>query len=132
MTTTGVFSLKGLDEYLNKIAQAGQDVDASAERAVTAGGDLALAGMQDRAPVLTGELKAALECAAPAHDGNFVSVRVGMPAAAIDADLARYANVQEYGSAHTPAHPYIRPTFQADKAKVFAAMRESLEQDGIV
>ena len=40
MTVRYQMKLKGLDEYLEHIAQSGQDVDAAAAKAVAAGGDI--------------------------------------------------------------------------------------------
>lgn len=131
MTCRGSFDLKGLDDYLEKIARADRDVDQAAEKAVVVGGDVILNGLWERVPRDTGYLAETLDRTAPAQDGNFVFVEVGMPRTA-PADVARYGNVQEYGSADTPAQPYIRPTFDEDKAKMRRAQRASLEADGIL
>ena len=131
------FELKGLDEYLERIVQAGQDVDAAAGRAVKAGGDVLLLGMQRRVPKDTGNLEEHLERSEVDQDGNFVFVSVGMkPAAEVDADTARYGNAQEYGykrgKKHYPARSYIRASFDSDKSKVRAAQKKSLQGDGVI
>lgn len=131
MTSRASFSLKGLDDYLEKIVQAGKEVDEAAEKAVVVGGDVMLNGLWQRVPRDTGYLAETLDRTAPERDGNFVFVEVGMPRNA-PADVARYGNVQEYGSADTPAQPYMRPTFAEDKAKMRRAQRASLEADGIL
>jgi len=131
MTSRASLSLKGLDEYLEKIARAGQDVDEAAANAVVAGGDVLLDGMLRRVPIRTGLLSDTLSRTEPVRDGNLVAVEVGMPRNA-PADVARYGNVQEYGSAETAAQPYIRPTIDQDAAKARQAQRKSLEQDGIL
>lgn len=131
-------SLKGLDDYLEAVDQAGHDVDDAAERAVCAGGDVAEEGMQRRAPVgkppkdkHPGLLRKTIRRSAPEREGNTVSVDVGVLRDA-PAEVARYGNVQEFGSVHQPAQSYVRKTMDEDKRKVFAAERESLEEDGIL
>ena len=131
------FELKGLDEYLERIVQAGQDVNAAAGRAVAAGGDVLLAGMQRRVPKDTGNLEDHLERSEVDQDGNFVFVSVGMkPAREVDADTARYGNAQEYGykrgKKHYPPRSYIRASFDSDKSKARAAQKKSLKGDGVI
>jgi HK97 gp10 family phage protein len=125
------FSLKGFEEYLELIAKAGHDVDAAADQANIAGGDVLLDGMLRRVPRKTGNLAEHLERTEPKVDGNFHYIEVGMPRKT-DAETARYGNVQEYGSAHTPAQPYIRPAFDEDKAKARKAQREKLKKAGVL
>ena len=134
MVCRASFTLKGLDEYLEKIAQAGLDVDQAAAHAVVAGGDVLVTGMVKRAPEKTGNLKRHLQRTKPVLEGNVTFILVGVLDGEYlpDAKLATYANVQEYGSAHTPAHPYIRPTFDEDKSKMRAAERAALQADGIL
>ena len=126
----GYFKLKGFDEYLQVIADAGKSVDGAAEKAVIAGADVLLAGMQRRVPKDTLNLHDHLKRTQPKREGNFVSVQVGVLEA--DADTARYGNVQEFGSATMKAQPYIRPTLDGDRAKMRRAQREALEADGVL
>ena len=131
MTTHASLNLKGLDAYLEKVAQAGRDVDQAAANAVTAGGDVLLAGELELVPRDTNLLAETLARSTPAQDGNFIYVEVGMPRGA-PAEVARYGNVQEYGSSSMAAQPYIRPAIDQKAAKVRAAEKKSLEQDGIL
>jgi HK97 gp10 family phage protein len=125
------FSVMGFEEYLERIARAGRDIDAAAGKAVAAQGDLILEGMEARAPVLTGKLKITLARTPVRQDGNFVYIEVGMPRDA-DADVARYGNAQEYGTSSMPAHSYIRAGFDEKKNKARALARKVLEQDGML
>lgn len=129
MTVRASLTTKGLEEWLEALVQAGKDVDASADRALEAGAGVALDGMQKRVAVLTGNLQAHIQASAPQQDGNFHSVDVGL-LRGVDAETARYGNVQEFGSANMPAHPYIRPAMDEDKRAILAAERESLKADG--
>jgi HK97 gp10 family phage protein len=131
MTVRFQMDLKGMAEYLEQIVQAGRDVDAAAAKAVAAGGDVVHGSMLDKVPVLSGNLKSKLERTEPTQEGNFISVEVGM-SKNTDADTAIYGNVQEYGSATNPAQPYIRPSFDENKAKVRAAEKAVLQEEGFV
>lgn len=128
---------KGFEEYLEKIARAGRDIDAVADQALEAGGKILLDGMERRVPVGTaphdphpGNLKAHLELMGPFQDGNFHYIDVGL-GKSTDADTARYGNVQEFGSATTPAQPYVRPTLDSDMAKARRAMKDIFVESGI-
>ena len=134
MTTRGTINLKGLEEYLENIAQAGENVDEAAARAVDAGAEVVLESMHRLVPKDTGNLDEHLMKTDPQQDGNFIFSEVGMPKgkANLDADTARYGNVQEYGSARTHAQPYIRPSFDKTKSAVRKAERESLKGDGVI
>jgi len=122
---------QGFAEYLEKIAQAGSDIDAAADEALQAGGTILLDGMQRRVPKDTGNLEAHLELMGPVQDGNFHYVDVGL-GKGTDADTAGYGNVQEFGSATTPAQPYVRPTLDSDMGKAKKAMKAVFEESGLI
>lgn len=130
MTTRGTISLKGFDEYLERVAKAGRDVDKAAAEAVAAGGDVLLEGMQRRVPKDTYNLEQHLERTEPKRDGNYTFVEVGLSKQA-DADTARYGNAQEYGSSSMAAQPYIRPTLDEDGSKARAAVGKTLKEAGV-
>jgi HK97 gp10 family phage protein len=117
--------LSGFDEFLEKLKELGQDVDKAAARALEAGAAVAVAGMQSRVAIDTGNLKEHLGAGKVVLDGNRSTIEVGLVKP--DAKTARYAMVQEYGSANVRAHPYIRPTLAEDKSKIRAAMRAELK-----
>ncbi|MDD5367461.1 MAG: HK97 gp10 family phage protein [Anaerolineaceae bacterium] len=120
---------KGFEDYLERIAQAGQDIDQVADEALQAGGAVLVDGMQARVAVDTHNLQSKIDCSEPQQDGNFHFVEVGL-LKDTDADTARYGNVQEFGSANMPAHPYIRPTLDSDMGKARRAMRQVFEEKG--
>jgi len=121
---------KGFEEYLERIARAGKDIDVIADQALTAGGEILLDGMHRRVPKDSGNLDAHLELMGPVQDGNFHYIDVGL-GKGTDADTARYGNVQEFGSATTPAQPYVRPTLDSDMGKARRAMREVFMESGL-
>lgn len=134
MATTGYISTKGFDEYLEKLAAAGRDVDVSAQKALLAGAEVAKKGMQRRAPKDEHNLEKHIKIDGPHQEGNFSYADVGVihKKEFTDADTARYGNSQEYGTSSMPAHPYIRPTIKGDSGKVRSAMRKSLKEDGTI
>ena len=134
MAVRSKLTTKGFEKYLENIAKAGRDVDASADRALLAGGELLQDGMIRRAPELTGNLKGHIKIKGPEQEGNFHSIEVGVihDRKFTDEETARYANAQEYGTSSMGAQPYVRPTLDEDKRKARKAMKESLEKDGVI
>lgn len=122
---------KGFEEYLEKLVQAGKDVDAVADQALTAGGQVLLDGMHRRVPKDTGNLDEHLKMSAPQQDGNFHYIDIGL-LHGTDPTTARYGAVQEFGSAHTAAQPYIRPTLDSDMGKARKAMRKVFEEQALL
>lgn len=139
MTTHARLDVKGLDEYMERIQQAGIDIDAAAQRALEAGGKILHAEMDALVPVgdpdddpHSGNLKKHVTIEGPFRDGNVNYVIVGVVRA--DADTAIYGNVQEYGSPskHIKPQSYIRAAIDHKKAAVRRAIRESLKSEGFV
>jgi len=126
----GFFKLTGFDEYLDKIALAGKDVDQAAENAVVAGADVIVEIMLDKVPRDENDLANHIKRTEPKHDGNFVSVEAGVLNADKRTDL--YGLVQEFGSSSNKAQPYFRPAVNKGRTKVYKAQRASLEKDGVL
>jgi HK97 gp10 family phage protein len=119
---------KGLEEWLERLAQAGQDIDAVAGEALVAGGEILLDGMRRRVPVDTHNLQNHLNLQGPSQDGNFIFVEVGLQGA--EAETARYGAAQEFGTSSMPAQPYVRPTLDEDMKKARAKMVETFAEKG--
>ncbi len=131
MAVRAKMDLKGFDEYLENIARAGQAIDPVASRAVEAGGEVLLSGMQSRAPKDTHNLEHSLKVDGPHQDGNLHYVEVGLPRGT-DAETARYGNAQEYGTSSMAAQPYVRPTLDSDMSKARKAMRQVFEDEELL
>lgn len=131
MAVRAKLETKGFAEYLERIAQAGKDVDLAAAEALQAGGEVLLAGMQRRVPKDTHNLEQHLAVDGPHRDGNFHYVEVGLDKKS-DADTARYGNAQEFGTSSMAAQPFVRPTLDTDMAKARRAMRDVFEANGII
>lgn len=130
MTTRTKLTTKGLEAYLEKVADAGAKIDPAADRALVAGGAVLAEGMEERAPKLSGELASKIKATEPAQDGNFHYIEVGV--ITDDAEVARYGNVQEFGSSTNAAQPYVRPTLDGDMTKARGEMRKSLKKDALL
>lgn len=131
MAVRAKIDLKGFGDLLEEIAKLGGDIDAATDRALMAGGEVLLGGMQRRVRKDTHNLEEHLVIEGPVRDGNFHYVEVGLSSKA-DAETARYGNVNEYGSSSMPAQPYIRPAVEEDRRKVDAAIKESLRSEGVI
>lgn len=130
MTTRVKVSMKGFDEYLEQLANAGEDVDQSIAKALDAGADVAKKGMVKRVPKDTHHLENHINKTEVKRSGNFSFIEIGVLNA--DEEIARYGNAQEYGTSSMAAQPYIRPTISADSRKIRKAMKDSLIQDGTI
>lgn len=140
MPTHAGLSLKGLEKYIEDLAAAGVDVDASAARALIAGGDEIKAGQLaeiDRQNIYeTGDLREHITRTTPITNGNVTRVDVGvfdgdfLP----DGELARKALANEYGytrgGKHYPARSYIRAGADTRRAAAMKKMKDSLINDG--
>jgi len=115
---------KGFSEYLERLHEAGEDIDRIADQALEAGGDILLQGMDQRVPRgETGNLAAALDRSEPEQDGNFHFVTIGL-GPETSADVLRYGGAQEFGwGPDHPAQPYIRPAIDEDMRSARAAMK---------
>lgn len=117
---------EGLQRMMEELARLeGTELDATAAEILEAGADVALAGMERRAPVKTGKLKGHLKKGPVQQDGNRSVVEIGI----LDApgEVVRYGTAQEYGTSSVPAQSYMRETMKLDRAKIYAAMRKVLE-----
>jgi len=132
MTTKGYISTKGFAEFLEKIVEAGRDVDEAAAIALIEGCEVLKEGMQERVPKDSWNLHDHIQIDGPHQEGNYVYAEVGVihKKQFTDAETARYGNSQEYGTSSMPAQPYIRPTLAEDKRKARKAMRDSLIESG--
>jgi HK97 gp10 family phage protein len=134
MATQTNLKTNGFDEYLEKIARAGTNIDASVDKALLVGGVVIQEEMITNTPLLTGNLAEHIQIKGPERDGNYHSIEVGLihDSAFTDAETARYGNAQEYGSVKNAAHPYIRPGMKTGGPKATKKMKESLIEDGAI
>jgi hypothetical protein len=120
---------KGFEDYLESLAAANADIDPICDEALAAGGAVLLEGMQRRVPKDTWNLEEHLTCTDPVQDGNFHFINVGL-VQGVDAKTANNGMVQEFGSGHVAAQPYIRPTMDEDMGKARKDMRRVFVEKG--
>lgn len=134
MTTQIKLETKGFEEYFERLARAGKDIDEAAARALLAGAEVVEYEMLSLVPIRTGNLARHIKILGPIQDGNYHYVEVGVIHRIdfTDANTARYANSVEYGTSKMAAQPYIRPGIDRSKRRAVAAMKESLVQDGLL
>lgn len=130
MVTRVKVSTSGLEAFLEDIAKLGLDVDEAVRRALRAGAAVAKDGLRRRVPKDTHNLEYHLHATEPRQEGNTIYVLVGVmedDGSPADAETARYANSQEYGTSSMAAQPYVRPTIEEDKGAIKKAMRDELK-----
>lgn len=130
MVTRIKVSTSGLESFLEDIAKLGLDVDEAVHRALRAGAAVAKDGLRRRVPKDTHNLEFHLHATEVKQEGNTSFVLVGVmedDGSPADAETARYANSQEYGTSSMAAQPYVRPTIEEDKGAIKKAMRDELK-----
>lgn len=139
MVTQAKLELKGLEEYLEKLAQAGSEVDPATEKAIMAGAEVFKEEMINRVPVgkspedpHPGNLRNNIKIDGPHQDGNFHYAEIGVihKKGFTDDETAIYGNVQEYGNATNQAQPYVRPGIDHGRSRAKKRVVETLKQEG--
>ena len=134
MASKTYISLRGFEEYREKIVAAGRDIDAVVQTALIEGAEVAKQGMKRRVRKDTYNLQDHIQIDGPHQEGNYSYVDVGVihKIEFTDAETARYGNAQEYGTSSMEAQPYIRPTMKGDKARINGIMKKILERAGMI
>lgn len=128
MATRVKFDTKPIINYLEELVKNGKNIDLVVPRALKAGGGVLLDGMKKRVRKDTHNLEEHLVMDGPFQDGNYHFVRVGLSQKA-DAETARYANAQEYGTSSMEAQSYIRATEDHDLGKARKAMLAVIKEE---
>ena len=128
MATRVKFDTKPIINYLEDLVKNGKNIDLVVPKALKAGGGVLLDGMKKRVRKDTHNLEEHLVMDGPYQDGNYHFVKVGLSQKA-DAETARYANAQEYGTSSMPAQSYIRATEDHDLGKARKAMLAVIKEE---
>jgi HK97 gp10 family phage protein len=106
----GSFTVKGLDNYLEAFAQAGQDVNDVVADLLTEAQPIAEQELHDNlrktSEQWTGATAETIFTTPPQREGNYVFIELG---ADTGKDPAGF--YKEYGTARQAAEPFIRPAF---------------------
>lgn len=121
----------GIEEYLQRIAQLGKDVDEAVKMAVNESAEIIYDAMRKGAEqhIRTAAVYDAIELIPATQSGNEISAAVGIDT--VKHPQAIHGVFQEYGSPHFPADPFIRPAFDNNKSKAKKKQREVLIREGM-
>jgi HK97 gp10 family phage protein len=82
------------------------------------GGKRMALAVRGRAPVLSGRLKGSVKVVAGRRKKDHISINV----VTTGGHEGPFVGAVEYGTADAPAHPFIRPAFNAEKAPTLVDM----------
>jgi HK97 gp10 family phage protein len=129
MTTRGTFTLSALEDYLEKIQAAGNDVDAACAEALEEAAPIVTDNMHEllkaSSETWTGETDATIEQAPAKREGNYVFVKI--TAAGKDAVQGFY---KEFGTARQAAEPFFRPGITKSRHRWRNKLKEILKAKG--
>jgi HK97 gp10 family phage protein len=128
------FPVTGLDEYLEVLQNAGEDINEVSRSALAEAGEMFQSAMVARVPVDSGNLRDHIKIFTPSAEGDYNYVAVGIihDLAYTDKETAIQARAVEFGSVHMAAHPFIRPAVRATRGAVQKLIRERLKAAGLV
>ena len=128
----GALSFKGLDAWMEQLAEAGQSVD----EAVT---DLLettqpfieeelVSNLKRTSEEYTGETASTIDVSGVQREGNFIFVE-----ASVGGSDAPQATYKEYGNTRQAAEPFVRPTFRGHrlKNKLKEGMKAIMQKFGV-
>ena len=115
MSDTARVEVKGGDELADSLRRAADEI-AEPTRALDNAGRLVEQRARSGAPVDSGALARSISATRSGTE-----VRVGP-------HVGVYAAVQEYGSATTPAHPYLRPALDYSEAVVTGYFKDDADR----
>ena len=123
------FELKGLDEYLKKIQEAGENIDEAVEEAVDESTKPIYADIEKWAKKheLTGATLKGVAKTDVQKEGNMFFSEVGIDTT--HSKAAWHAVFVEYGTPKIPADPGIRPAF--NKSRIKKIQKQVLSKKGI-
>lgn len=115
-----VRGFKELERLLNLLPErAAKNVTVNA---LKAGGRVLVKGMKARAPERTGKLKAS----PTVSSASKVTKGRSQAAVGFKKPTSRRVHLTEFGTEHSPAQPFIRPTIDQDGARAVKAIGESM------
>ena len=124
--------IKGLEEYIKHIHEAGESVNDVARSALAEIGPMLQAEMLRDVPVDEGELRDTIQIRTPSGEGDYNYINVGIIAGVATKRNAIKALVFEFGSVHIAARPFIRPAIARKRAAVSRLIRERFKAKGLV
>jgi len=137
MATKTSLKINGLDDYIQALANAGEDINKISREALAEAGDILAAEMKRNVRVVTGErsrnLVDHIKIRVPSGEGDYNYREIGIihRLEFTDAATAIQANAVEYGSVHNKAMPFVRPAIRSKKAAINALIKARLVAAGL-
>jgi HK97 gp10 family phage protein len=107
VTKASRVEVDGADMLASTMHRAAGEIE-ELDQAQQAAGRLVEQRARSGAPRLTGDLSRSIRASVTGTEVH------------VSSDLPRYPGVQEYGSTHTPAHPYMRPALGNSSTQIVA------------
>ncbi len=128
------FEITGLEEYLDALQRAGEDINKISREALAEASEILVAEMKARVPIDTGNLLEHIKIKVPSGEGNYNYREIGIiyDPAFTDRETSIQARAVEFGSVHAAAQPFIRPAIRAKRAAIIKLIREHLRRAGLV
>ena len=112
MATRGSFTVKGLDDYLEQLVNAGKDVDQVVTDVLTEAALMAEAVLEENlkrvSETWTGGTAETIATSSVQSDGNYHFIELSVGGANTSGAGAR---AMEYGNTRQAAKPFLRPAF---------------------
>lgn len=130
---SATITMPNLDKYLEKIQDAGNNIDDVCKEAVNAALPIIEKSMKTGAAQhrRTGDVVNAIEITPAKQEGNYIYGTVGI-------DLSKHPEAfegvfQEYGDGHSPCFPdpFVRPALDNNRKEILAAERAELKKKGV-
>lgn len=131
-------TITGMDDYFSALEKAEKDINTVSREALAEVGAMLQSEMIGRVPsgkgINTEKLKSVIKIKTPTVEGNYNYVFVGVihDLAYTDAGMAIHANIVEFGSVHTQAHPFIRPAVSSKRGAVRSRVQARLRMTGLI
>lgn len=128
------FQMTGLEDYLDALQRAGEDIDKISREALAEASEILVADMKARVPVDTGNLLSHITIKVPTAAGHYNYREIGIiyDLAYTDKKTSIQARAVEFGSIHMAARPFIRPAIRANKTRILEIFRRSLQSKGLI
>lgn len=128
------FQMTGLEDYLDSLQRAGEDIDKISREALKEASEILVADMKRRVPVDTWNLFNHITIKVPSAPGHYNYREIGIiyDLAYTDKKTSIQARAVEFGSIHMKAHPFIRPAISANRSRILEIFRRSLKSKGLI
>lgn len=127
------FSVEGMEEFFERIAAMGKNVDEACKKAVNEALPIVEKSMKEGAERhrLTGDVADAIEVLDAKQQGNYIYATVGI-------DLEKHPEAfegvfQEYGDGHSPElpDPFLRPAVDDNRKEINRTIKQVLKKEGM-